>query len=160
MGEDSREPLAQGSDDAPRWRIVEVVPLASAAPPVASAPPAPQSGPLAAAGAPYGQEPVSPSHPAPRPQRTSAQDLWGELDTLLTDPPLGEPLASSGSLQHARSGHARRHRRQRRLRRIGLAVVLGAGLGAAVWWWAPSAFQHQFHLHAGYHDVPTLRSAL
>jgi hypothetical protein len=152
MSEEHPTQGADSQDGAPRWQIVEIVPLSP------SEPRAPEhaEAPGGAGAANHASEQPAPGTPASetaaeRPiRRTSppSRPLWGELDALLRmpSPPVAPAIAV---IDEARQRELRRRRSIRRLRRMSLAAVVGVALGVAAWLWGPVGWLHPLSIHFG-----------
>lgn len=142
MDEEPPQQQAGPQGDGPRWHIVEMVPLPTTGQPTQ---------PLRSKG--DAQESSPPEPPAaPRSTRVpTSRPLWGDLDALLASGPVGAPIAAETLLAEAETRRVARRRRRlvRRLRRMAFAALVGAALGAGIWWWGPAWLRHPPHLHVG-----------
>ncbi len=146
MDEETPQPQSAPPGDAPRWHIVQMVPLPAAATPTPALPPTVPPPERAA-----DRPPVPATPPAPPGTRAPAsRPLWGDLDALLAQGPVSQP-AGEDILAEAEKRRAARRRRRlvRRVRRLAVAALVGAALGAGLWWLGQGWLPHLPPVHIG-----------
>jgi hypothetical protein len=148
MDEETPQRQLGPHSDRPRWRIIQMVPLPTAAQPAPSSPP--DTPPAASAAAPPPPAPTTPQA-TPGARAPASRPLWGDLDALLAQGPVSQPMAADALLAEAAKRRATRRRRRllRRLRRMALAALVGAALGAGLWWWGQAWLPHPPPVHIG-----------